>query len=78
MRVLFIHQNFPGQFRHFVAHLARREAGQRLLACVGCFCQAASCVGEDSAKYSFPVMGVILRPLLLKNCLAVTERVSVR
>jgi glycosyltransferase involved in cell wall biosynthesis len=24
MRVLFIHQNFPGQFRHLAAHLARR------------------------------------------------------
>ncbi|BCD86501.1 glycosyl transferase family 1 [Pseudomonas solani] len=25
MRVLFIHQNFPGQFRHLAAHLAKRE-----------------------------------------------------
>lgn len=25
MRVLFIHQNFPGQFRHLAAHLARRD-----------------------------------------------------
>lgn len=25
MRVLFIHQNFPGQFRHLAAHLAKRD-----------------------------------------------------
>ena len=26
MNVLFIHQNFPGQFRHIAAHLARQPA----------------------------------------------------
>ncbi|MDV3443557.1 hypothetical protein R0G64_29515 [Pseudomonas otitidis] len=67
MRVLFIHQNFPGQFRHLVAHLARREAGHRLIACVGCFCQAASCVGEDSAKYSFPAMGRYFKAAFAKK-----------
>ncbi|MDR2926113.1 MAG: glycosyltransferase family 4 protein [Azoarcus sp.] len=30
MRVLFIHQNFPGQLRHLIAHLARRPGTEVL------------------------------------------------
>lgn len=37
MKVLFIHQNFPGQFRHVAAHLAR-QPGWQVLA-----------IGRDSA-----------------------------
>ena len=33
MKVLFIHQNFPGQFRHLVGHLARQGGHQ--LVCIG-------------------------------------------
>ena len=28
MNYLFIHQNFPGQYRHVVAHLARQRGNQ--------------------------------------------------
>lgn len=37
MKVLFVHQNFPGQFRHIAAHLAR-QPGYQVLA-----------IGRDSA-----------------------------
>lgn len=37
MKVLFIHQNFPGQFRHIAAHLARQPG-----------CQVLA-IGRDSA-----------------------------
>jgi hypothetical protein len=30
MQVLFIHQNFPGQFRHIAAHLAKQPGVQVL------------------------------------------------
>lgn len=33
MKALFIHQNFPGQFRHLVGHLARQGGHQ--LVCIG-------------------------------------------
>ncbi|MDP4709224.1 MAG: hypothetical protein NWS20_04410, partial [Rickettsiaceae bacterium] len=33
MRILFIHPNFPGQFKHIAAHLAKNPNNEVIFAC---------------------------------------------
>jgi glycosyltransferase involved in cell wall biosynthesis len=56
MRILFIHQNFPGQFKLLAAHLAQ-QAGHEV-AGLG----DAANVSRQAGAFAFPVLGYQARP----------------
>jgi glycosyltransferase involved in cell wall biosynthesis len=56
MRILFIHQNFPGQFKLLAAHLAQQPGNQ----VVG-LGESAN-VSRQAGAFAFPVLGYQARP----------------
>lgn len=56
MRILFIHQNFPGQFKLLAAHMARQPD----MNVVGL--GDAANIGNRVREFSFPVLGYQARP----------------